>query len=244
MKIKKNYHILKNSIINKIKYLQFRLDTTRFIFDKPKFDYQPLPWVGINKAIIRGQASYKRWEAIKNYIGEYKSLKDIGCCVGFFCHKSAENYDMNVIGIDTNERFLRIAEFTKQHVKNGQKEIFYNMTVNENNVDILPQTDVTILFSIWHHWAFHYGLDKATQIIKTIWSKTNHVLLFESGEEEIKEKFNLPFDKKASKWLKEYLSNNLDGVQINVLGDFEVGDYKDYKLKGHKRTVFALIKNS
>ena len=60
------------------------------------------------------------------------------------------------------------------------------MTVNENNVDILPQTDVTILFSIWHHWAFHYGLDKATQIIKTVWSKTNHVLLFESGEKKSK----------------------------------------------------------
>lgn len=85
---------------------------------------------------------------------------------------------------------------------------------------------------------------KLLKLLKLYGQKTNHVLLFESGEEEIKEKFNLPFDKKASKWLKEYLSNNLDGVQINVLGEFEVGDYKDYKLKGHKRTVFALIKNS
>ena len=166
IRIKKNYHKLKNSIISKVKFLQFRLDTTRYIFDEPKFDYQPLPWVGINKAVIRGDASYKRWEAIKNYIGKYKSLKDIGCCVGFFCHKAAETYAINIVGIDTNERFLRIAEFTKQHVKNGQKEIFYNMTVNENNVDILPQTDVTILFSIWHHWAFHYGWIKLLKSLK------------------------------------------------------------------------------
>ena len=80
----------------------------------------------------------------------------IGCCVGFFCHKAAETYDMNTIGIDSDERFLRIAQYTKNNVKNGKNETFCNMLINEKNADLLPQTDVTILFSILHHWCFRY----------------------------------------------------------------------------------------
>ena len=76
----------------------------------------------------------------------------------------------------------------------------------------------TILFSIWHHWCFRYGLDKATEILKIVWSKTNHILFFESGEEELKKEYKLPFDKKASEWLWDYLSSNLKEVKIEKVG--------------------------
>ena len=232
------------SYLTKInKKLQFRIDTTRFLFDKPKYDYHPLPWVGINEADIRGAATYERWEAIQSYLKNSKSLKDIGCCVGFFCHKAAEDFNMNTIGIDNNEQFLRIGQYTKEFVKNGENESFYNMTMDENTVDTLPQTDVTILFSLWHHWVFHYGLDIATQMLQIVWSRTNNVLLFESGEEETQEEFNLPFDKKASDWLMEYLSENLNGAKIETLGEFSVGNYAHFEIKNHKRTVFAVIKS-
>jgi SAM-dependent methyltransferase len=224
------------------KYIQFRIDTTKYFFDKPNFDYQPLPWIDIKKTTIRGKATYERWEAIKKYLVNYKSLKDVGCCVGFFCHKAAETYNMNIIGIDYNERFLRIAQYAKQYVKNGNNELFCNMKVDKNNADVLPKTDVTILFSLWHHWVFHYGLNNATQILKIVWLTTNHVLLFESGEEETKKEFNLPFDKKASDWLEEYLSSNLDRAKIEKVGEFSAGDYPHYKIKEHKRTVFVAIK--
>ena len=106
----------------------------------------------------------------------------------------------------------------------------------------MPQTDATILFSLWHHWVFHYGLETATQMLKIVWSRTNHVLLFESGEEETQEEFNLPFDKKASDWLVEYLLSNLSNSKVEELGEFSVGNYKHYKIRDHKRTVFAVTK--
>ena len=40
-------------ITRTLQNIQFRLDTTRFIVDKPKFDYQPLPWLQINNAQVR-----------------------------------------------------------------------------------------------------------------------------------------------------------------------------------------------
>ena len=224
------------------KSLQFRIDTTRFLFDKPKYDYQPLPWIGIEKAEIRGEATYERWEKIQSYLKDSKTLKDIGCCVGFFCHKAAESLNMHTIGIDNNDQFLRIARYTKQYVINGENESFYNMTMDKNNVETLPQTDATILFSLWHHWVFHYGLETATQMLKIVWSRTNHVLLFESGEEETQVEFNLPFDKKASDWLLDYLISNLDDAEVERVGEFSVGNYAHYEIKDHKRTVFAIVK--
>ncbi len=242
-KIRRYNQTIKDYLTRVNKFIQFRIDTTKFIIDRPKFDYQPLPWIKINKAVIRGEATFNRWEEMQKYLKDYKSLKDIGCCVGFFCFKAAETFGMNIVGIDTDARFIRIAEYTKKYVKNGKKVLFCKMSVDEKNVDILPQTDVTILFSIWHHWVHHYGIEKATQILKVVWLKTNNVLLFESGEEEMKGKFKLPFDKKASDWLLDYLISNLDGAKIEKVGEFNIGNYKNYKLQGHKRTVFAVIKN-
>ena len=85
---------------------------------------------------------------IQSYLKDSKTLKDIGCCVGFFCHKAAESLNMHTIGIDNNDQFLRIARYTKQYVINGENESFYNMTMDKNNVETLPQTDATIFFTL------------------------------------------------------------------------------------------------
>ena len=223
-------------------FIQFRIDTTRFMIDKPKYDYHPLPWLGIKDAKTRGEATYARWEAIKSQVANVSSLKDIGCCVGFFCHSAADEFGINAIGIDINDRFLRIANRVKSKIRNGNNEIFFNMKVDMDTMHLLPKTDATILLSVWHHWVYLYGLDNATKILQSVWESTNNVLFFESGEEETMEEFNLPFDKKASVWLQEYLVKNLEGSEVTVLGKFEAGNYKHYKVKKYKRTVFSIVK--
>ena len=40
------------------------------------------------------------------------------------------------------------------------------------------------------------ALDKATEILKIVWSKTNHILFSRKREEELKKEYKLPFDKK------------------------------------------------
>ena len=85
-------------------------------------------------------------------------------------------------------------------------KLFVTYSTNEKNADLLPQTDVTILFSIWHHFNhFRYGLDKATEIFEDSLVKNQPYLFFESGEEELKKEYKLPFDKKASEWLWDYI---------------------------------------
>ncbi len=231
------------SLLTKVNdYIQYRIDTTKFFIDPPQFDYQPLPWLGIEDANIRGEATYERWNAISPYLENCETLKDIGCCVGFFCHKATEGMKIRTVGIDINDRFLRIANYTKKFVKNGEIESFFNLTVNKDSVHMLPETDSTILFSVWHHWVYYYGIDTATFILQEVWNKTNKILFFESGEEETKEEFNLPFNRKASDWLFEYLREKLPLSQVKVLGEFSAGNYSHYELKNHKRTVFAVMK--
>jgi len=225
-----------------IQYIQFRVDTTRFLIDKPSFDYQPLPWVGINKAHIRGSATIERWNAIKDHLDGVSSLKDIGCCVGYFCHKAASEYGIQTIGIDLNDRFLRIARYVASHIDHSEYEVFYRQEISPVTIGTLPKTDATILFSVWHHWVCDYGLEEATSMLQNVWSNTGEVMFFESGEEETKEEFHLPFNKNASVWLKEYLLQSLPDSQVEVLGKFEAGNYGHYKLKKYKRSVFSITR--
>ena len=66
-------------------------------------------------------------------------------------------------------------------------------------------------------------------------------MFFESGEEEIKKEFNMPFnDKKAKDWLFNYLNEVLDNAKIVPIGEFDAGNYAHYKIKNIKRTVFKI----
>jgi len=226
-----------------LEYLVFRLDTTKFIFDKPKFDYQPIPWLGMNEAAIRGETTKERWNKIQQHLNNQKSLKDVGCCVGYFCISASEKFGMNTIGVESNERFLRIARHAvpKKYLNNCN---FINLEINEHNVALLPKTDVTLCLSIWHHWVYHYGLEAATKILTTLWQNTNDILFFESGEEEIMEEFNLPVAPSMSvkEWLLDYLNGLCDDGKVEIIGEFCAGDYSHYKIKNHKRSLFKVQK--
>lgn len=225
--------------------LRFRTETTKFLIDKPQFDYQPLPWVGITNASVRGKATVGRWRVIKKNIPKsVKSLKDIGCCVGYFCISASNELGLVSFGIDNNSKYLRLGRYaTPKKVKD--KCNFIHLSIDPDTIAVVPQTDVTLCLSIWHHWVYDYGLKKATEILKTLWNKTNVVMIFESGEEEIAQEFKMPFsrvNKPVKMWLKDYLEQNLDHCTVKIIGAFEAGDYPHYKIKGHKRSLFKITR--
>ena len=224
-----------------ISWIQFRIDTTDYFFDTPKFDYQPIPWLGINEASVRGKATIQRWNSIKKNISpKAKSLKDIGSNVGYFCLMAADKLGMQTIGIDIEERFLRLSEYARKKgdIANAS---FLNLLINKDTVVLLPKTDVTLCLSIWHHWVYEYGLKDATEILKQIWASTNQTLFFESGEEETKDEFKLPFHDKEpiATQLIAYLEKNLEYSKVEVVGQFEAGKYLHYQIQ-QKRTFFKV----
>jgi hypothetical protein len=227
-----------------LEWIQFRLDTTNFFFDKPKSEYQPLPWIGINDSKIRGEVTIKRWKAIKQYIPKgSKTLKDIGSCVGYFCIAASSELSLLSLGIDANDRYIRIARYATPAELNDRCN-FIKLLIDRESADFLPSSDITLCLSIWHHWVYDYGIIEATAILNKIWSTTKKVLFFESGEEEVADEFNIPFTKSkpAKEWLYDYLAQNLKKSKINAIGNFEAGDYSHYKIKNNKRTLFKIIR--
>ena len=123
--------------------LLFRLDTTRFIIDSPTLDYQPLPWVGIFEARIRGEATYSRWREIAKHLRRQQNVQvlDIGSCYGFFSIKMAE-MGYNVIGIDSNPRHIRIARYAvPRHLR--KRCNFIEMDLSPDNAKMIPTVDYT-----------------------------------------------------------------------------------------------------
>jgi hypothetical protein len=125
---------------------------------------------------------------------------------------------------------------------NVKKIEFFNLNVNLKNTAYIANTDVTLLLSIWHHWVYLHGLNVATQMLKEIWKKTETLMFFESGEEEVSDEFKLPFKKNilAKVWLKDYLTSVLINCKVLEIGKFSSGNYNHYKIKNHKRTLFLV----
>jgi SAM-dependent methyltransferase len=228
---------------NLLPRLQFRIDSSGSIFSKPKSDYQPLPWLGLDDAHIRGESTHQRWDLIRDSIDrKAHSLKDIGCCVGFFCFKASEDLDMQSIGIDANESFLRMANFVRLNSSfNKPKKVdFHHLDLNPETSRLLPTTDVTVLLSVWHHWVFDFGLDEATKILQRVWETTKGQMFFETGEDEIIEEFSLPVEGDMRTWVTKYLESNLSNSGVRIIGETRAGNYEHYKIKNQTRALFEI----
>ena len=165
-----------------LEFLTFRLETTRFLLDKPKFDYHPLPWVGIDNAATRGDSTRARCEAIKSTLrpSPGSTALDIGCCGGYFSISLTE-MGYTVYGVDSFPKHIRIARYATPE-KLMTRCHFLLMKVTPETVQCLPATDDTICLAVWHHWVRAYGLAGATFILQTVWNRTSRRLFFESGK--------------------------------------------------------------
>lgn len=230
-------HLFKASLSQAV----FRLDTTNFFFDRPRLDYQPLPWVGIEKAEIRGNASVVRWRLIKKKLikDNRRSLKDIGCLYGYFCLASAEEFGYQVFGVDQDERSLRIARYAASKQGHGRSS-FLKLLITPDSVSNLPVTDVTLLLSLWHHWVFHFGLQQAEGMLKQVWRLTSKEMFFESGGREVADEFGLDFGKRSSGGFYADMLGKLTEAKVELIGSSHVGNYKHYINKGLKRTLFRV----
>ncbi len=76
----------------------------------------------------------------------------------------------------------------------GKKVIFapIPLRIDRETVDLLPESDITLCLSVWHHWVRRYGVEDATYILQAIVNKTRHLVFFDSGEEEMTARYSLP----------------------------------------------------
>ncbi len=195
--------------------LQFRYDTF------PRLPYQPLPALG-RKDARRSDGTIQRWEVIEERIegAAIGSAMDVGCQVGYFGFALAAK-GVATLGVDFDERSLRIARYAAR--KTGADRVgFLSMEVSPETVDLLPQVDLGLVLSIWHHWVRSYGLDAATDILNRLWARCRVTMFFETGESEMPAEYGLPrMLPTPQAWLGSYLESTCDGAVVSHLGRFK-----------------------
>lgn len=236
---------LREHLYNCITELYWRSLTTKYLFDAPQGEYQPLPRQKKYDRTLRADETIARWEHMNEYMQNFdiKSLKDIGCCMGYFCHSAAEQ-GFQTFGFDRNLRFVSICNMTSERMRLSEKEAFSLFNATPETIQFLPTTDVTILLSVWHHWYFEFGYERALRMLQEIITKTEKILFFECGEEEIWEDFGFPELKSgqtASDWIESQL-NKMRNVEVERLALSDTASYSHYSKK-NQRTLFVLKTN-
>ena len=207
--------------------VQHIIDELQFRFDVwPTLYYQPLPWLGFDTA-KRGAGTVARWTAIEASIRglPINSALDIGCNVGYFCFSLAAQ-GIPALGIDQDDRFLRIAQhaarkLAARHIA-ADKVGFCHLTIDRSTVRLLPQVDLILLLSVWHHWVRAYGLPTASEMLAAVWAKADQALFFETGEAEMPPEFGLSMLKISPRdWLEDYLSAICADSTVRCLGAFK-----------------------
>jgi 2-polyprenyl-3-methyl-5-hydroxy-6-metoxy-1,4-benzoquinol methylase len=203
--------------------IQESINKFQFVFDvfPNNGNYQPLPWLGLNKG-KRGEGTIARWQAIEASLSDHTILSamDIGSNLGYFCFSLSQK-GIPVMGVDMDSRFLRIAQYASRKLKASRVGLC-NLVINTETVRLLPQVDLILLLSVWHHWVREYGLETASQILAAVWQKTNKVLFFETGELEMPSEFGLSVMGDSPKeWLMNYLGTLCANSEIVHLGQFK-----------------------
>lgn len=205
------------------RFLQERvLDPLQFRYDAfPRLPYQPLPALGMGDA-KRSDGTVQRWGVIEEHIrgAAITSAMDVGCQIGYFGFALAAK-GIPTMGVDLEEKSLRIARYAAR--KTGTEEVgFLSMAVSPKTVDLLPEVDLVLVLSIWHHWVRVYGLEAATTMLSRLWDRCRVTMFFETGEGEMPPDYRLPDMVPTPRdWLGNYLENACAGAQVTHLGRFK-----------------------
>ncbi|MGN7613107.1 class I SAM-dependent methyltransferase [Magnetococcales bacterium HHB-1] len=190
--------------------------------------YQPLPDHDIEDNADHQsiqddpRLSRQRLMAINAHLpeGPISSL-DIGCNIGFFTLNIAKRGGL-CIGIDIGRNEIMTAQSLVTQLNRGNAT-FAQMALNRSNISSLPQSDLVIFMSVYHHWVRHFGRDTADDMTQHLADKAGRFFVFETGQpDEIGAGWcdELTFMGEApSVWITDYLYG-LGFTKVVALGDF------------------------
>lgn len=226
-----------------------RIATRKYLLLGPVIAYQNLPWSGITGA-RRAAGSEARLEAMLESLGDEGtfpgSVLDVGCNVGFFSLSMAQR-GLIAFGVDMDATALRVATISSRDLgQNSGPFVPIHMACTPDSIPRLPDVDVVICLSVWHHWVRHSGLEIASANLIALWRKTKTAMFFDSGEREMPPHYNLPFgNKRPEEWLEQYLAELLPAANVRPLGRFSAFGPGDHESTANvSRTLFRVSRQS
>lgn len=196
-----------------IDLLRLRLDTI------PTALYQPvasLPrWAGVTRA----EGSESRWEAMQPVLGRTGATTavDIGANAGYFTIQLARA-GVATVAVEGNPSACRTAIMAIRRSGVAKASVLA-LSIDQDNLWMIPMSDCSLLLSVWHHFVREGGIDQADRLLAAIWSRTEKVLFFDTGEEEMPPEFGLPrMSPDPRTWLERHLAQTCPDSGIEHLG--------------------------
>lgn len=145
----------------------------------------PLPELGLTRGnpvtAGKGSGSFKKWQIMNSLIPHgVKTALDIGCNNGFFTLRLAQR-GIFTIGVDPDMDLIRLAQLATIETKQGLAALSL-LAVDQKNVSLLPEADVTLVLSVAHRWVRNYGRSAADAIVAALWKKTRKIMFFETPD--------------------------------------------------------------
>jgi hypothetical protein len=216
------------------------LDRVRFHIDTfPQGLYQPVPSLPVGRA-TRGRGSESRWEAILPVVRAQavETAVDIGACEGYFSIMLGEA-GIPTIALEASPSNVRTATYAIR--RSGLDDVgVLGLSLTPENVVAVPASDCKLCLSIWHHFVRGYGFSRATEMLETIWERTDKVLFFDTGENEMTPDYGLPeMTPDPRSWISAYLAETCEGSRIEHLGTHAAFDPSG---RAVERNLFAVIR--
>lgn len=182
--------------------------------------YQPVDVLGIDVDPATRWRITARWEAMRPTIEAQaaRTALDIGAAEGFYAIRLAE-VGLQVLALEAKERPFRLlsAVIAARHL-DGVAQL--KMKVTPANIALLPSADVVLLLAVWHHWVRDFSLERAKEMLATVWARTDRVLIFETGE-RMAAHYGLPdFGEEPGRKIGSLLAEVCQGSEVFILGRF------------------------
>ena len=227
--------VTRSAVDDAIDLVRLRLDTF------PHGIYHPVPGLPV-RAAKRADGSRSRWEAMAPVVARMRveTAMDIGTNAGYFAIKLAQR-GISTVAIDFDPSCVRTATTAVRRNRLDNVAIL-SLELRPDMVRLLPSTDCTLLLSVWHHLVRFQGLRVASDLLADVWERTDKVLFFDTGEDEMPVEFGLPeMTPTPAAWLAEYLRATCPGSQVEHLGTHGAFD-ADGRLAD--RNLFAVVRSS
>ena len=174
-----------------------------------------------------------RWQFISDHLDEeHELLLDIGCADGFFTRKAAE-HGLKTTGIDVEKKRVESAREKLSDTPDAKVELRH---ITPDNVDELPDSDVTLLLTVHHHWDKHFGRENALEMLKTIASKTD-LLVYEPPGDQFLNGPSIDPDESIEAY-EELIDTTFDNNV--VIKDVEMFDYKSKDPETRSDPIFII----
>jgi hypothetical protein len=169
-----------------------RLDRLRFALDtRPALDYHPLPWLGKEQGQRVG-GTESRWRQIEIALDDLAigSAVDVGANVGWFSISLAKR-KIPTLAIEREPKFFRTLLYARSRLELADLSVLVT-SLDPERLSAVPKSDLMLFLSVWHHMVRAYGYDIAVDLLGELWNRTEQVMFFDTGEDELPAYYGMP----------------------------------------------------